>query len=55
MRYTALRFAEYATGIVEALGDRVHTWTTFNEPWCAAYLGYDTDVQNLWESPAPGS
>jgi beta-glucosidase len=23
-----------------ALGDRVHTWTTLNEPWCSAYLGY---------------
>jgi beta-glucosidase len=39
-RDTAYRFAEYAAHTVEALGDRVHTWTTFNEPWCAAYLGY---------------
>ena len=39
-RDTALRFAEYAAHTVEALGDRVHTWTTFNEPWCSAYLGY---------------
>ncbi len=23
-----------------ALGDRVHHWTTVNEPWCAAFLGY---------------
>ena len=22
------------------LGDRVGTWTTLNEPWCSAYLGY---------------
>ncbi len=39
-RDTALRFAEYASVIGAALGDRVHTWTTLNEPWCAAYLGY---------------
>jgi beta-glucosidase len=44
IRETALRFQEYAAGIVEALGDRVHTWTTFNEPWCAAYLGYASGV-----------
>ena len=39
-RDTALRFAEYAAIATEALGDRVHTWTTLNEPWCSAYLGY---------------
>ncbi|WP_448003586.1 GH1 family beta-glucosidase [Agromyces bauzanensis] len=39
-RDTAFRFAEYAAHTVEALGDRVHTWTTLNEPWCSAYLGY---------------
>ncbi len=44
VRDTALRFAEYAAGIVGALGDRVHTWTTFNEPWCTAYLGYASGV-----------
>ncbi|MFI6158996.1 GH1 family beta-glucosidase [Micromonospora haikouensis] len=43
-RDTALRFQEYAAGIVAALGDRVHTWTTFNEPWCSAYLGYGSGV-----------
>ena len=31
-------------GIVEALGDRVHAWTTLNEPWCSAYLGYASGV-----------
>lgn len=44
VRDTALRFQEYAAGLVEALGDRVHTWTTFNEPWCSAYLGYASGV-----------
>lgn len=39
-RDTAYRFADYAARTVEALGDRVHTWTTLNEPWCSAYLGY---------------
>jgi beta-glucosidase len=44
VRDTALRFEAYAAGIVAALGDRVHTWTTLNEPWCAAYLGYASGV-----------
>jgi beta-glucosidase len=43
-RETALRFEDYAAGIVAALGDRVHTWTTLNEPWCSAYLGYASGV-----------
>jgi beta-glucosidase len=39
-RETAYHFAQYAAVIGAALGDRVHTWTTLNEPWCSAYLGY---------------
>ncbi|MDQ3103906.1 MAG: family 1 glycosylhydrolase, partial [Actinomycetota bacterium] len=39
-RDTAERFAEYAAATVAALGDRVRFWTTLNEPWCAAFLGY---------------
>jgi beta-glucosidase len=39
-RDTAYRFAEYAAVVAEALGDRVPTWTTLNEPWCSAFLGY---------------
>jgi beta-glucosidase len=39
-RDTAYRFAEYAETIVSRLGDRVVSWTTLNEPWCAAILGY---------------
>lgn len=39
-RDTAYRFAEYAAVIGATLGDRVATWTTLNEPWCSAYLGY---------------
>jgi beta-glucosidase len=44
VRDTALRFAEYAERIGAALGDRVHTWTTLNEPWCSAFLGYASGV-----------
>ncbi|HEY6793443.1 MAG TPA: GH1 family beta-glucosidase [Kineosporiaceae bacterium] len=43
-RDTALRFEDYARGIVDALGDRVYLWSTFNEPWCAAFLGYCSGV-----------
>jgi beta-glucosidase len=39
-RDLAQRFCEYATTMHDALGDRVTRWTTFNEPWCSAYLGY---------------
>jgi beta-glucosidase len=39
-RDTAYRFADYAAGLHEALGDRVVHWTTMNEPWCSAFLGY---------------
>jgi beta-glucosidase len=39
-RDTASRFAEYVATVYDALGDRVPTWTTFNEPWCSAFLGY---------------
>ncbi|MCR3754067.1 GH1 family beta-glucosidase [Lentzea californiensis] len=40
-RDTAYRFAEFAGLVHDALGDRVPTWTTLNEPWCSAMLGYD--------------
>jgi beta-glucosidase len=40
-RDTAYRFAEYASLVHAGLGDRVNTWTTLNEPWCSAMLGYD--------------
>jgi len=39
-RLTAEAFAEYAQIMYAKLGDRVGTWTTLNEPWCSAYLGY---------------
>jgi beta-glucosidase len=43
-RDTALRFAEYAAIVADALGDRVRRWGTVNEPWCAAMLGYAAGV-----------
>jgi beta-glucosidase len=39
-RDTAYRFAEYATDVHAALGDRVQNWTTLNEPWCSSFLSY---------------
>ncbi|MDF5753867.1 GH1 family beta-glucosidase [Spongiactinospora sp. TRM90649] len=39
-RDTAARFADYAAVVHEALSDRVARWSTVNEPWCAAFLGY---------------
>jgi beta-glucosidase len=39
-RDTAYAFADYAETMVRHLGDRVRNWTTFNEPWCTAFLGY---------------
>ncbi|MEV6690882.1 GH1 family beta-glucosidase [Micromonospora sp. NPDC051196] len=43
-RDTAARFAEYAQLMANALGDRVKYWTTLNEPWCSAFLGYGSGV-----------
>jgi beta-glucosidase len=43
-RETAYRFAEYAELVASALGDRVRLWTTLNEPWCSAFLGYSSGV-----------
>jgi len=33
-------FVNYADVVSQRLADRVHWWTTHNEPWCAAWLGY---------------
>jgi beta-glucosidase len=43
-RDTAHAFGRYAEVLAGALGDRVDTWTTLNEPWCTAYLGYASGV-----------
>jgi beta-glucosidase len=39
-RDTAFRLADYATILAKTLGDRIDTYTTLNEPWCSAFLGY---------------
>jgi beta-glucosidase len=43
-RDTAARFGDYAAVVHAALGDRVRNWTTLNEPWCSAFLGYGSGV-----------
>lgn len=43
-RQTAYDFEHYVHKITEALGDRVHSYSTFNEPFCSAYLGYEIGV-----------
>ena len=43
-RETARLFAAYAAVMHEAIGDRVRIWTTLNEPWCSAFLGYAAGV-----------
>ncbi len=44
VRSTTAAYAEYARLMAEQLGNRVDVWTTFNEPWCSAYLGYGSGV-----------
>ncbi|WP_030438846.1 GH1 family beta-glucosidase [Actinoplanes subtropicus] len=44
VRDTAYRFADYAALVFERLQDRVATFTTLNEPWCSAWLGYQVGV-----------
>jgi beta-glucosidase len=39
-RSTAEAFVAYAEAVVARLGDRVTHWTTHNEPWVVAWLGY---------------
>jgi len=43
-RETAYLFADYARKVAETLGDKVFLWTTLNEPWCSAFLGYASGV-----------
>ncbi|ETK34640.1 GH1 family beta-glucosidase [Microbispora sp. ATCC PTA-5024] len=43
-RDTAYRFADYAAAVHARLGDRVRHWTTLNEPWVQAFLGYGSGV-----------
>lgn len=43
-RDTADRFTEYARFVFDRLADRVKFWSTHNEPWVAAFLGYATGL-----------
>jgi beta-glucosidase len=43
-RDTAPRFAEFAAQTVAALGDLTDDWITLNEPWCQAFLGYESGI-----------
>jgi beta-glucosidase len=47
-RDTAQRFADYANLVTRGLGDRVHSYMIFNEPWVFTALGY------LYGMHAPG-
>ncbi len=54
-RETVERFVEYALHVHARLADRVTVWLTINEPWCAAFLGYATDVHAPGARDQPGS
>lgn len=43
-RQTAFEFENYVDKITQALGERVFSYATFNEPFCSAYLGYEIGV-----------
>ncbi|MEM9532364.1 MAG: GH1 family beta-glucosidase [Pseudomonadota bacterium] len=43
-RETAKHFEAYADVVTRALGDRVYSYATLNEPFCSAVLGYQTGV-----------
>jgi beta-glucosidase len=40
VRSTAEAFVDYCDVVTRKLADRVKDWTTLNEPWVSAYLGY---------------
>jgi beta-glucosidase len=39
-RDTVSWFGDYAAEMAKQYGDKVSMWSTFNEPWCYAYLGH---------------
>ncbi|QAY68806.1 glycoside hydrolase family 1 protein [Xylanimonas protaetiae] len=55
VRSTAEAFADYARAVVAELGDLVKVWTTLNEPWCSAYLGYASGVHAPGRSEPAGA
>ena len=40
------------TIVADALGDRVRHWTTLNEPWCSAFLGYASGRPRAGPAPS---
>ncbi len=44
VRDTAYRFADLSSLVIDRLADRVQNFSTVNEPWCVAYLGYEHGV-----------
>jgi len=43
-RETAYHFRDYVDLITQAFGDRVFSYSTLNEPFCSAYLGYELGI-----------
>ena len=43
-RDTVSWFGDYAQLMAREFGDKVTMWSTFNEPWCYAYLGHAAGV-----------
>ncbi len=43
-RDTVSWYADYAALMAQEFGDRVTMWSTFNEPWCYAYLGHGAGI-----------
>ena len=43
-RDTARRLGDFTAVVADHLGDRVPAFTTLNEPWCSAFLGYASGV-----------
>jgi beta-glucosidase len=43
-RATAYHFRDYVDLITQALGQRVYSYATLNEPFCSAYLGYEVGI-----------
>ncbi|MEI9906563.1 MAG: GH1 family beta-glucosidase [Actinomycetota bacterium] len=45
-------FAQYTEVLARKFADRVPSWSTFNEPWCIAFLGYADKVMAPGKSDA---
>ncbi|WP_337841849.1 GH1 family beta-glucosidase [Rheinheimera sp.] len=43
-RDTAYKFADYVEKVSTALGDRVYSYATLNEPFCSSFLGYEAGI-----------